>query len=274
MPDILQEIVAHKREEVAQAKRLVPPEVLRARLQEQLAASPRCVTPSLRRALLSSPTGILAEMKRRSPSRGWINREARPELVPLAYERAGAAALSILTDRDYFGGDDSFVRLARESGVGLPVLYKNFVVDEYQLMQARACGASAVLLIAACLSLERCGELMASAHALGLEVLLEMHSEAELRYAELGPDVCGINNRHLGTFTTTVETSLRLAPLLPAGGCWVSESGIRSPQVALELRSAGFRGFLIGERFMREADPGAALAAFIEGMTGAQSERT
>lgn len=240
--DILQQIVATKHQELEQMRQK---------------------KPSLRQALLDSDTGIIAEFKRRSPSKGWIKEEGRADAIPLGYQQNGAAALSILTDRQYFGGHDSFITEARASGVTLPVLYKNFVVDELQLYQALLCGASAVLLIAACLSLPACEALMNKAHELGLEVLLEMHDERELEYAALGPDLCGINNRHLGSFHTDVETSFRLASMLPADAVKVSESGISSPQTVSELRAAGFRGFLIGETFMRAADPGLALRQFI-----------
>ena len=243
MNDILQQIIATKRLELEHMRR------------------PK---PSLRQALLDSPTGIIAEFKRRSPSKGWIKEDGRPDVTPLSYEHYGAAALSILTDRQYFGGHDDFIRAARHSGVTLPILYKNFVVDEMQLYEALLCGASAVLLIAACLSKERCRVLMGLAHELGLEVLLEMHSEAELEYAELGPDLCGINNRNLGTFVTDVENSFRLAEKLPADAVKVSESGISKPETIRQLRQAGFRGFLIGETFMKTPDPGQALADFIK----------
>ena len=148
----------------------------------------------------------------------------------------------------------------------LPILYKNFVIDEAQLYAAALCGASAVLLIAACLTKQRCAELIQHAHVLGLEVLLEMHDERELEYAELEPDVCGINNRNLGSFVTDVAQSFRLAEKLPKEAVKVSESGISDPQTINELRAAGFRGFLIGERFMREADPALALASLIKGI--------
>lgn len=240
--DILQEIIAHKREELA---------LLKAK------------KPSLRQALLDSPTGIIAEFKRRSPSKGWIKEEGRPEDIPLSYQQHGAAALSILTDEKYFGGHDDFVRIARQRGVTLPVLYKNFVIDEAQLYAAALCGASAVLLIAACLSMQQCSALLAKAHELGLEVLLEMHDERELEYASLGPDLCGINNRHLGSFVTDVETSFRLAERLPKDAVKVSESGISNSDTVKELRAAGFRGFLIGETFMKTPDPGVALNEFI-----------
>ena len=153
--------------------------------------------------------------------------------------------------------------MARHAGVNIPILYKNFVIDEYQLFQARLCGASAVLLIAADLSLQECGTLLHTAHELGLEVLLEMHSEPELEYAALEPDMCGINNRNLGSFVTDVDNSFRLAELLPKDAVKVSESGISNPDTVKALRQAGFRGFLIGENFMKTADPGQALNEFI-----------
>jgi len=242
MADILEKIIETKRQELQQiyAKKV-----------------------SLREALLSSDTGIIAEFKRRSPSKGWIKETGRADLIPLSYQQNGAAALSILTDQSYFGGNDSFILTARQSGVTLPVLYKNFVIDEAQLFAAALCGASAVLLIAACLTKPECKILMQRAHELGLEVLLEMHSEEELAYAELEPDLCGINNRHLGSFVTNVENSFRLAERLPKDAVKVSESGISDAQTVRELRSAGFHGFLIGETFMRASDPGQALASFI-----------
>ena len=240
--DILQEIIAHKRIEL---------EALRAK------------KPSLRQALLQSETGIIAEFKRRSPSKGWIKEVGRADIIPLSYQQNGATALSILTDEHYFGGHDDFIRMARQSGVSLPVLYKNFVIDEAQLFAAALCGASAVLLIAACLTKSECRLLIDKAHALGLEVLLEMHSKQELEYAELEPDMCGINNRNLGSFITDTEISFRLAELLPKEVVKVSESGISDPQTVRKLREAGFRGFLIGECFMKTADPGQALRNFI-----------
>ena len=217
----------------------------------------------MREALLQSETGIIAEFKRRSPSKGWIKEEGRADVIPLAYQQNGAAALSILTDEHYFGGSDDFIRIARQSGVTLPILYKNFVIDEAQLYAAALCGASAVLLIAACLTKVQCKSLMDKAHALGLEVLLEMHAEHELEYADFGPDLCGINNRNLGSFVTDVENSFRLAELLPKDAVKVSESGISDPATVRALRSAGFRGFLIGENFMKTPDPGQALREFI-----------
>ena len=241
--DILQEIVATKREELERMRRK---------------------KPSLREALLQSETGIIAEFKRRSPSKGWIKEEGLASEIPLSYQQNGAAAISILTDKQYFGGHDRFIVEARQSGVTLPVLYKNFVIDEFQLYEAALCGASAVLLIAACLPKEKLRALLLKAHELGLEVLLEMHSEEELEYCELEPDVYGINNRNLGSFVTDVENSFRLAERLPKDAVKVSESGITRPETIRELRQAGFRGFLIGETFMKTPDPGKALKQFIE----------
>lgn len=243
--DILQEITAHKFDEIAALK---------------------AKKPSLREALLTSGNGIIAEFKRRSPSKGWIKEDGRADEIPLSYEKNGAAAVSILTDRDYFGGSDDFIRAARKSGVTVPILYKNFVVDELQLAAAALCGASAVLLIAACLTKDECRHLLNKAHELGLEVLLEMHSEAELEYAELQPDLCGINNRHLGSFVTDVETSFRLAELLPKDAVKVSESGISDPRTVKALKEAGFNGFLIGENFMKTEAPGLALHQFISAL--------
>jgi len=224
--------------------------------------------PSLRKALLDSTTGIIAEFKRRSPSKGWIKEEGRADIIPLAYQQNGAAAISILTDKQYFGGHDRFITEARKSGVTVPILYKNFVVSELQLYEALLCGASAVLLIAACLTKNECASLLRKAHELGLEVLLEMHSEDELEYSELGPDLCGINNRNLGSFVTDVDNSFRMAELLPEDAVKVSESGISDADTIVRLRQAGFKGFLIGESFMKTPDPGAELKKIIEIING------
>lgn len=259
MADILQEIVAHKRIEVEEAKQLVPPTELYRRVEPLLAFS----VASMKAALTESDSGIIAEFKRKSPSKGWIKEEGQAYIIPLSYQQNGASALSILTDEKYFGGCDEFITKARHSGVNIPILYKNFVIDEYQLFQARLCGASAVLLIAADLTVQQCRVLMRLAHELGLEVLLEMHSKEELDYVALEPDMCGINNRNLGSFVTDVENSFRMAELLPSDAVKVSESGISYPATVKALRQVGFRGFLMGEHFMKTADPGTALSEFI-----------
>ena len=257
--DILEEIVANKRLEVERFKQELSEREIHHRVEAILDFG----VASMSQALTASDTGIIAEFKRRSPSKGWIKEEGRADVIPLSYQQNGASALSILADEKYFGGCDDFILTARHSGVKIPVLYKNFVIDEYQLFQARLCGASAVLLIAADLSLFECKSLLNTAHHLGMEVLLEMHAESELDYAELEPDMCGINNRNLGSFVTDVENSFRLAELLPKDAVKVSESGISNPDTVRALRAAGFRGFLIGETFMKTPDPGLALKNFI-----------
>lgn len=279
MKDILEEILANKRAELEREKALLAPEQLYAtvesRLEKGLSCNPhaddnqtddpflrKCC--SMRGSLAASATGIIAEFKRKSPSKGWIKAEGRADTIPAAYAAAGAAALSILTDEVYFGGSPDFIRTARPM-VSVPILRKEFIIDEYQLYQARLIGADAVLLIAAALPLQQYAALARRAHELGMEVLLEIHGEGELEYsAAETPDMLGVNNRHLGTFHTDVENSFRIASLLPSGPLLVSESGISAPDTVRQLRKAGFRGFLMGEAFMRQPDPGAALRAFIQ----------
>ncbi|MBQ8968985.1 MAG: indole-3-glycerol phosphate synthase TrpC [Bacteroidaceae bacterium] len=265
MKDVLEEIVAWKRIEVEEQKKALPPRQLHAMVEGLLAEGP--APKSMSESLTASPHGIIAEFKRKSPSKGWIHPNVEPEQVVPLYAQSGATALSILTDERYFGGRLEYIsRLASPSSPLPPILRKDFIIDEYQLFQARQAGADAVLLIAADLTLPECRTLARTAHELGLEVLLEMHSEAELDYAELDVDMLGINNRNLGTFHTDVANSFRMADRLPADRVRVSESGISQPQTIGLLREAGFRGFLIGETFMREADPGKALKRFIEGL--------
>ena len=256
--DILEEIVAHKRLEVERFKTELSEREIHRRVEPLLDFS----VASMSQVLMTSDSGIIAEFKRKSPSKGWIKEDGRADIIPLSYQQNGASALSILTDEKYFGGSDEFIKTARHSGVNIPILYKNFIIDEYQLFQARLCGASAVLLIAADLTVQQCSALLKTAHELGLEVLLEMHSEPELEYAELEPDMYGINNRNLGSFVTDVQNSFRLAELLPKDAVKVSESGISNPDTVKALRLAGFRGFLIGENFMKTDNPGQALAEF------------
>lgn len=264
MKDVLEEIVAWKREEVVRLKEVMPQKTLQVRVEELLQEGSQ--VPSMRQALMQSSSGIIAEFKRKSPSKGWIKQDGDAAKIPLSYQQHGAAALSILTDEHFFGGSDRYVVSARKSGVTLPVLYKNFIIDEYQVFQARLCGASAVLLIAADLQKHECKHLIEVAHDIGMEVLLEMHGEEELEYVELEPDMCGINNRNLGTFVTDVANSFRLSDCLPRDVCKVSESGISSPETVNRLRAAGFNGFLIGENFMKAADPGGSLGEFISWM--------
>ncbi len=269
--DILEEIVARKRLEVAARKELLPPRQLYARVEERLLASNRRPHLSMRRSLAESDSGIIAEFKRKSPSKGWIHADARPEDVVPLYATGGASALSILTDEPYFGGLPSFITDVRPLVPDTPVLRKDFIIDEYQLFEACDIGADAVLLIAADLKPALFRSLLATAHELGLEVLLEIHDPHELDYVVPEVDMLGVNNRHLGTFHTDVQQSYDIARLLPSDFVLVSESGISAPQTVRELRAAGFRGFLIGETFMREADPGAALRRFIQQLSSPES---
>ena len=265
MKDILSEIIAHKQTEIELQKQTVSLE----QLQEQAGIIIRenaAHRRSMKQALAASSTGIISEFKRRSPSKGWINEAARAEEIPAAYEAAGAAALSILTDEKFFGGTLRDIRTARPL-VRIPILRKDFIIDTYQLFQARVMGADAVLLIAAALTEEECRILAETAHSLQLEVLLEVHSEDELKYLNADIDMLGVNNRNLGTFHTDVNNSFKLvdkmrgfSPLL------VSESGISETDTVRQLREAGFRGFLIGETFMKTERPGDTLADFIGGL--------
>ena len=239
MADILEEIVDNKRIEVDAAKQKLPFYELAKRVEQFLAENP--LKPrSMRDTLMASKSGIIAEFKRKSPSKGWIHADAVPtDVVPL-YERNGASAASI------------------------PILYKEFIVDEYQLYEAKLAGADTVLLIAATLSAPMVKKLVETAHQLGLEILFEVHSVSELNKVVPETDMLGVNNRHLGTFVTDVKWSFDIADKLSKDFLLVSESGISNPQTVKELRNVGYRGFLIGECFMKEQNPGEALKTFIQ----------
>lgn len=258
--DILDEIIAHKRIEIAAQEQNVPISFLEDLLEKN---DDMAKVHSMKASLAASATGIIAEFKRRSPSKDWINKDADAKIIPASYQQAGASALSILTDEHFFGGSLRDIRAARPT-VSLPILRKDFIISRYQLLQAKAAQADAVLLIAAALSKEECNALACEAHKLGLEVLLEMHHEGELDYVNEYVDMAGINNRNLGTFHTDVENSFRMAEKLPADILKVSESGISNPQTVKLLRQEGFRGFLIGETFMKTANPGNTLSTFIK----------
>ncbi|MCD8296374.1 MAG: indole-3-glycerol phosphate synthase TrpC [Prevotella sp.] len=261
MRDILDDIVAHKRIEVARQKEEVPPKMLYAHVEKLLESGVQ--VRSMLKSLSESPYGIIAEFKRKSPSKGWIHADTVPMDVVPVYARNGASALSILTDEEYFGGSLDYVRQVRPH-VSVPILRKDFIVDEYQLFQAKDIGADAVLLIAADLTKSECSQLNKTAHELQLEVLLEIHSPNEIDYVTPEVDMVGVNNRNLGTFHTDVQNSFNLAHLLPEEKLKVSESGISDPAVIRSLREVGFRGFLIGECFMKENAPGEALSKFIK----------
>ena len=260
MKDILQEIVATKRAEIDRRKRKTDLQAL-----YRQAETPRATRHSLREALRSSSTGIISEFKRRSPSKGWINRDADVQSVVRAYQQAGATALSILTDTPYFGGTDDDLRSARQA-CSLPILRKDFTIDEFQLVESRVLGADAVLLIAAALTREQCRRFAEIAHQLELEVLLEIHDQSELDYYSEYVDVLGVNNRNLGSFHTDVANSFRLIEQMPQEATPISESGISNPDTVKELRAIGFKGFLIGENFMKTDAPGDSLKSFINAL--------
>lgn len=260
MKDILQEIVATKRAEVDRRKRETDLQAL-----YRQAETPRTTRHSLREALRSSSTGIISEFKRRSPSKGWINREADVQSVVRAYQQAGATALSVLTDTPYFGGTDDDLRAARQA-CSLPILRKDFMIDEFQLVESRVLGADAVLLIAAALTREQCRRFAEIAHQLELEVLLEIHDQSELDYYSEYIDILGVNNRNLGSFHTDVANSFRLIEQMPQEATPISESGISNPDTVKELRAIGFKGFLIGENFMKTDAPGDSLKSFINAL--------
>lgn len=223
---------------------------------------------SLSRSLLDpDKTGIIAEFKRRSPSKGVINDQADPVEVTAQYMQGGASGLSILTDESFFGGSASDLEKSRIHA--LPILRKDFIVDPYQIIEARSMGADVILLIAACLSPNEVKDLASLAHSLHMEVLLELHDESELDHLNAYTGLVGINNRNLKTFEVDMEKSISMADKIGKAAIRIAESGIREPEDVHTFKNAGFEGFLIGERFMREPDPGAAFAAFVEKLTKA-----
>ncbi|MCO6489139.1 MAG: indole-3-glycerol phosphate synthase TrpC [Phaeodactylibacter sp.] len=254
---ILEKIIAHKKQEVAERRQLYPAKLLEKSIYFD--------TPvvSLKKYLLrEDKSGIIAEFKRRSPSKGDINPYASVERVSIGYMQAGASALSVLTDSTFFGGKNEDLTEARRFNF-CPILRKEFIIDEYQLIEARAIGADAVLLISECLEKEQLARLARAAKALGLEVLLEVHSGEQLDKYTPDMDAIGVNNRNLETFEVSIAASLDLIAALPAEAVKVSESGLNDPQAVVELKMSGYQGFLIGEHFMRQPDPGRACREFI-----------
>lgn len=260
---ILDQIIAQKRIEVEQRKAANPVSAL-----EQL--------PDFKRMCLSSrdavqdlhSTGIIAEFKRRSPSKGIINDQADIVATTQGYVQAGAAVLSILTDEPFFGGTPADLQAARLANPETPILRKDFIIDRYQLLEAKAWGADLVLLIAACLTPDEIAELSLQAHDLSLQVLLEVHDEDELdRSLTPNIDLIGVNNRDLKTFTTSIDTSLRLVERIPDTFAKITESGLHDADTMLTLFRAGFDGFLIGEAFMKTTDPAKALATLVSQYT-------
>lgn len=256
--NILDQIIEYKRREVIDCKSVTSIQAL-----EKGVYFPR-KTVSLREWVRrKDKSGIIAEFKRRSPSKGVINASASVECTTRGYADAGASALSVLTDRHFFGGSNEDLMNARKHNE-CPILRKDFTIDEYQISEAKAIGADAILLIAAVLRPEESEKLAAHAHALGMEVLLEVHSETELRdNLGVSADLIGVNNRDLKSFAVSLEVSKSLAALIPDGIVKVSESGISEPGAIIELRQFGYEGFLIGENFMKRSSPEKAAAEFI-----------
>ena len=254
--NILEQIIARKKEEVAQQKALVAESVLKQ--------MPFYKAPALSMAsYLTMPgkTGIIAEFKRKSPSKGIINDSATVEAVTAGYAAHGASGLSVLTDSDFFGGSLQDITAATVHET--PILRKDFMIDPYQIIEAKAHGAEVILLIAACLTPAEVKHLAAVAKDTGLEVLLEIHTKAELDHLCDNIDMVGINNRNLKTFEVDLAHSIALAKMLPAHLPKIAESGISDVSTIIELKKEGFDGFLMGENFMKTVDPAAVFAAFV-----------
>lgn len=257
--NILDEIIAHKQKEVEERKSLYP-----VKLLEKSIYFP---SPSVSlRKYIQRPdkSGVIAEIKRKSPSKGILNKSVSIERTSIGYMQAGASALSILTDTKFFGGSNDDLTTARKFNF-CPILRKDFMIDEYQVIEAKSIGADAILLIAAALEVKTAEHLATFAHSLGLEVLLEVHDEEELkRTTSVDADLVGVNNRSLKTFEVSVDVSKRLASMIPAGKVKVSESGLSDPAVIGELKKYGYEGFLIGETFMKQGRPEEAAMEFIK----------
>jgi indole-3-glycerol phosphate synthase len=256
--DILERIVAVKREEIAAARARRSEASLRADAQAR--RDGRGFAAALRDKIAQGRAGVIAEVKKASPSKGVLREHFVPAEIAAAYERGGAACLSVLTDERFFQGSAAFLEAAR-AACALPVLRKDFMVDAYQVVQARAMGADCILLIAACLDDALMADLEAQALALGMDVLVEVHDGAELdRALRLKTPLVGVNNRNLRSFEVSLQTTLDLLPRVPADRLLVTESGILARADVRRMREAGVQAFLVGEAFMRAADPGAALA--------------
>jgi indole-3-glycerol phosphate synthase len=255
--NILDTIIAHKKVEVASSKaRVSDVELMQSDLFKR-------TTFSLKEFLLDeTKTGIIAEFKRQSPSKGVINGTADVVEVTAAYTAHGASCLSVLTDEHFFGGFEQDLRKARVNNI--PILRKDFIIDEYQIIEARAMGADVILLIAACLTPQRVKELAVFAKNIQLEVLLEIHSEDELQHICDETEIVGVNNRDLKTFMVDINRSIELSKKIPANKIKIAESGINDVETIRIFRQAGFKGFLIGENFMKQPDPTIAFAIFVQ----------
>ncbi len=263
---ILEEIVAFKKREIAERRELVP--VKKLELSGHFNAPAVSLVNYLKRP---DKVGIIAEIKRRSPSRGMLNEYISVEQLSIGYMQAGASALSVLTDTKYFGGSNDDLTTARKFNY-CPILRKDFIVDEYQIVEARAIGADAILLIAAILSAEQIKVFSALAASLGLETVLEIHGVEELPQDMNDIGILGVNNRDLKDFTTDVNRSFEIAGKLPGGLTKISESGLNDAETILALKQAGFDGFLIGESFMRNSRPEEACAALAQKLQTAKNQ--
>ena len=256
--NILDKITTYKHKEVAEKRATFPLHLL-----EKSAHFER-ETQSLTRALKNAPTGIIAEYKRRSPSKPRINLTSQIQDVAKSYKTAGASGMSVLTDTQFFGGSLDDLLVARNAA-SFPILRKEFIIDAYQVYEAKAFGADAILLIAACLTAPQIKEFSELAKQLQLDVLLEIHNEQELQKSLIPSiDMIGVNNRNLKTFETSIETSKLLANLIPDEFLKVSESGISTLEAISELKTYGYQGFLIGENFMKTDHPGQCAKEFID----------
>lgn len=256
VPSILQKILQTKAEEVVAGQAVTSYAELSARMAD--CPPTRGFEQQLRHKLTQGPA-VIAEVKKASPSAGIIRADFQPDLIAKSYEQGGAACLSVLTDRDYFQGCDEYLQQARNA-CSLPVLRKDFMVDPWQILQSRVLGADCILLIAAALQPSKLKELLLVSKEVGLDVLIEVHNEEEMQLAlELDHQLIGVNNRNLNTFETSLTTSERLKEMMPAGPILVTESGIKSAADVQRMQKAGINAFLVGEAFMREAEPGQAL---------------
>lgn len=255
--DILQTILATKREEIVRGKQQISQDALISEVRHM--GPTRAFGERLKVRAKASQDAVIAEIKKASPSAGLIRPDFDPVALARSYEKGGASALSVLTDETYFKGHKDFLVAARQA-VDLPVIRKDFIVDEWQVWESRAMGADAVLLIVAALDDESLAQLCELAQSIGMDVLMEVHDEGELaRALQIECDLIGINNRDLHVFQTDLNTSIRLAPMIPEDRLIVSESGIHQPSDIQRLQQAGLGAFLIGESLMRQANPGDAL---------------
>ena len=262
MSDILDKIVAVKRDEISLARR--KRDLASLRRDAESLGGQRDFVDALRDKIAGGAAAVIAEVKRASPSKGVLREHFVPAEIAISYERHGAATLSVLTDMHFFQGSAAYLEQAR-AACALPVLRKDFMIDAYQLFEARAMGADCILLIAACLDDSQMADLEAQAHALGMAVLAEVHDGAELaRAMQLKTPLVGINNRNLRTFEVTLETTLGLLGQVPPERLLVTESGILGPDDVKRMRDAGVHAFLVGEAFMRADDPGAALSSLFQ----------